>query len=70
MGRTHVSGLGEGQLPLVAQIYLRDQEGRRLRHNQAGIRQPSPPTGREMSRVPQGLIPEMAVLKVHVCWGV
>lgn len=61
MGRTRVSGLGEGQLPLVSQGYLRDQ---------AGICQPSPPTGREMSRGPQRLILEMAVLKVHVFWGI
>lgn len=66
VGRIRVSGLGEGQLPLVARGYLRDQEGRRLRQ-QSG-RTPTNQVHQQgderCPRGPQGLILKMVVLKV------
>lgn len=66
VGRIRVSGLGEGQLPLVARGYLRDQEGRRL---PSTIRQDSTNQVHQQGdercpRGPQGVILKMVVLKV------
>lgn len=54
VGRIRVSGLGEGQLPLVARGYLRDQEGRRQRQ-QSGRTPPTKFTSRAMRDVPGDL---------------